>query len=211
VRAVIGNKIEDINKEKFKEITNGYSRVEIDLGTGDGRFVYKNALSRKDVFFIGIDPAEKQLEIYSKKAIKEKLQNLIYILGSIEFLPEELKGSSDKMHINLPWGTLLENVVKPTKEGLDRLLGLLKEKAELEIILGYAPELEPTETKRLDLPPINMDLVNDIIIPAFEYRGFHMMEFFEMSKKQLGEVETTWAKRLSFGRDRRIYKILFSN
>lgn len=210
MRIVVGNKIEEIDKQKFQETTSNYSSIEIDLGTGDGRFVYKNALLRKGALFIGIDPSEKQLEIYSKKAVKENVQNSIYVVASFEMLPSELKGTADKVYINLPWGTLLENIVVPTKGGLDKLLELLKEKGELEIILGYAQELEPSETKRLNLPPIHLGLINDIIVPAFEERGFHAKEFYEMTKKQLVDVETTWAKKLRFGRDRRIYKIVFS-
>ncbi|MFH1899403.1 MAG: class I SAM-dependent methyltransferase [Patescibacteria group bacterium] len=210
MRVVTGNKIEEINKQKFQEMTGGYSRVEIDLGTGDGRFVYKNALLRNATFFIGVDPAEKQLEIYSKKAAKEKVQNLIYVVSSFEMLPSELRETADKIYVSFPWGTLLENIVKPTKGGLDKLLELLKEKGELEIILGYAQELEPSETKRLNLPPIHLGLINDIIVPAFEDRSFHAKEFYEMSKEQLGGVETTWAKKLRFGRDRKIYKLVFS-
>lgn len=210
MRVVVGNKIEEISKQKFQEITSNYSSIEIDLGTGDGRFVYKNALLRKGALFIGIDPSEKQLEIYSKKAVKENVQNSIYVVASFEMLPNELKGTADKVYITFPWGTLLENIVVPTKGGLDKLLELLKEKGELEIILGYAQELEPSETKRLNLPPIHLGLINDIIVPAFEERGFHTKEFYEMTKKQLVDVETTWAKKLRFGRDRRIYKIVFS-
>jgi hypothetical protein len=87
---------------------------------------------------------------------------------------------------------------------------LLKENGTLEIILGYAQEFEPTETKRLNLPPITLGLINDIIVPAFEDKGFHAKEFYEMSKKKLADVETTWAKKLRFGKDRKIYKIKFS-
>ena len=210
MRSVVGNKIEEINGEKFHELIDNYTRVEIDLGTGDGRFVYKNALSRKDTFFIGLDPAEKQLEIYSKKAVKEKVANLIYVTASFEILPNELKETADKVYVNLPWGTLLENIVKTTENGLNKFLKLLKEKGTLEIILGYARELEPSETKRLNLPPINLGLINDVIVPSFEEQGFHAEEFYEMNKVQLTDVETTWAKKLRFGRDRRIYKIVFS-
>jgi tRNA G46 methylase TrmB len=74
VRIVVGNKIEKINKQKFEEITSKYPRIEIDLGAGDGRFAYKSAVSKKDTLFIGIDSAEKQLEIYSKKTVKERLR-----------------------------------------------------------------------------------------------------------------------------------------
>jgi 16S rRNA (adenine(1408)-N(1))-methyltransferase len=210
VRIVVGNKIKEMKGEEFLKLAESYPNVEIDLGTGDGRFPYKNALLDKDTLFIGVDPSEKQLQIFSKKAVREKVQNLLYLVASFEMLPKELTRVSNKVHVILPWGTLLENIVKPTKDCVNILGELLRVNGVLEIILGYAPEFEPSETKRLSLPPISLGMINDVIIPTFESNYFKIEEFFEMSKEQLANIETTWAKKLRFGKNRKIYKILFS-
>lgn len=206
---VIGNQQKEINKEDFGKIAGGFRRVEIDLGTGDGRFIFKNALVFPEVLFIGIDPAEKQLQIYSKKALRRKLNNALFVVGSTENLPCELLGSANKIYITLPWGTLLENIVKPTKEKVLELGNLLKGTGQLEITFGYAPELEPSETKRLELPEINMELIEKVMVPVFELANFHLKNLEEIDKEGLKNLETTWAKKLKFGKDRKIYRVVF--
>jgi len=210
MRQVIGNKQKEINMGEIKNLISNYPTVELDLGTGDGRFVYKKALINSDVFYIGTDSSEKQIQIYSRKAVRKKLTNILFAVGSIENLPKELESIGDKIYINLPWGTLLEFVVKPTKEGVIKLSKLLKDKGKIEITFGYAPEFEPSETERLRLPLIGDGLIEESIIPIFESCGFKSEGYSKLSKEELKDIETTWAKKLKFRKDRDIYKMCFS-
>ena len=209
MRLVIGNKQKEISEKEVKKITEGFKRVEIDLGTGDGRFVFKNAVISPETLFIGIDPSEKQLEIYSRKAVRNKLKNVLFVVGSVENLPSELFSSANRLYITLPWGTLLEKIVKPTKSKISELAGILKSNGEMEIILGYSPEFEPSETKRLDLPTIDDMLMTNSIVPVFKSCGFELIKLENINKEQLKDVETTWAKKLKFGKDRKIYRLVF--
>ena len=209
MKVVIGNNQKEITKEDLENIVSKYSCVVLDLGTGDGRFVYKNALTNPNTLLIGVDPSEKQLQVYSKKSVRSRLNNVLFIVGSIENLPLESDGIIDKININLPWGTLLESIVKPTKDTVSKLSRLLKKGGEINIIFGYAPDLEPSETKRLDLPVIGTELIEKTISPLFMSCGFTLENFREMSKKELKDIETTWAKKLNFGKDRKIYNISF--
>ncbi len=207
---VIGNKKVKISAGDFRNLAKNFDRVVLDIGTGDGRFVYKNALKNPTTLFIGMDPAEKQLEIYSKKAIRKKLKNALFVVGSIENTPTELFDSVNKIFITLPWGTLLENIVKTNEKLLKNLWGMLKNSDDLEIIFGYVPELEPSETERLNLPNIDADFIKGEFIPSFEKLGFQLKIFTKVEKKELGKTETTWAKKLKFGKERKIYKTTFS-
>jgi len=207
---VLGNKRVEMSRENFEKTLEKYKSVELDIGTGDGRFVYKNAIINSSTLFVGIDPAEKQLEIYSKKAVRKKLTNTLFVISSVENIPSELFGTATKIHITLPWGTLLENIVKPNDKFLQTLKNLLGKTGDLEIIFGYIPELEPSETKRLSLPDIDENFIKISVIQAFEDFNFHLVNMNELSKKDVGNLETTWAKKLRFGRDRRIYKLAFS-
>ena len=209
MKLVIGNKQKEISKSEFKKIADGFSHVEIDLGTGDGRFVFKNALLSPETLFIGIDPSEKQLEIYSKKSVRNKLKNVLFVVGSVENLPPELFSIANRIYIILPWGTLLEKIVKPTKNKVCELAGMLKSHGEIEITLGYSPEFEPSETKRLDLPEIDDELINNSIVPILKNCGFELKKLENIKKDQLKDTETTWAKKLKFGKDRQIYRIVF--
>ena len=210
MKLVVGNKQKEINKEELKVLIKDYPSVEIDLGTGDGRFVYKKALVNPNVFFIGIDPSEKQIQIYSREAVRKKLKNILFVVSSIENMPNELESTSDRIYISFPWGTLLEYVVKPTKEGIVELSKLLKDKGKIEIVFGYAPEFEPSETERLQLPLIGNELIEESIIPIFESSGFKSEGYSKLNKEELKDIETTWAKKLKFGKDRDIYRICFS-
>ena len=53
-----------------------HNKTIIDLGTGDGRFVFKSAQANPNNLYIGIDPSEKQLQAYSKKINTNRLENL---------------------------------------------------------------------------------------------------------------------------------------
>ena len=151
---ITGDKKNELDKETFRNICGKYEKVILDLGTGDGRFVFKNALKNKSTLYIGLDPAEKQIQIYSKKSNRRRLKNALYVIGSLENLPEELYSAFDKIFINLPWGTLLEKIVKSDEIYIEELATILKKNGEIEIIFGYLPELEPSETERLSLPLI---------------------------------------------------------
>ncbi|HPD74391.1 MAG TPA: class I SAM-dependent methyltransferase [Patescibacteria group bacterium] len=204
---ITGDKKNELDKETFRNICGKYEKVILDLGTGDGRFVFKNALKNKSTLYIGLDPAEKQIQIYSKKSNRRRLKNALYVIGSLENLPDELYSTVDKIFINLPWGTLLEKIVKSNETYTNELFKILKKNGEIEIIFGYVPELEPSETERLDLPVIENE--SDVLKAFSTFKKiFEVIEMKRLLKDELEKIETTWAKKLKFGKDRFIYKIV---
>ncbi len=204
---ITGDKKNEMDKNSLREMCSKHKKVILDLGTGDGRFVYKNALKNKNSLYIGLDPAEKQIQIYSKKANRRRLKNALYILGSLEKIPEELLSSTDKIFVNLPWGTLLEKIVRSNETYTKRLSKILKNDGEIEIIFGYVPELEPSETERLNLPKIENE--SDVLKAFSTFKKmFEVVEMKRLLKVDLDKIETTWAKKLKFGKDRFIYKIV---
>jgi len=207
VKIVMGNKNMDLSENELKGLIKCYDKTMADLGTGDGRFVYKSALRDPNNFYVGIDPSEKQLQIYSKKALKKKLPNVIFCLSSLEMLPNELSGKVDELTIILPWGTLLQNIVLPSEEICKTLGGLLKTGGEIEIVLGYHQDLEPAEVGRLELPDLSTSYVEHNIVPAFKKSGFELVSLEKLEKRSLKKLETTWSKKLSFGKMREIFKL----
>jgi len=206
---VLGNKKTEIDKNELNDLAKCYDGVIIDIGTGDGRFVFKKALLKKDFFFIGIDPSEKQLLEYSKKTVRKKLPNLIYAVGSVEQLPNELENVAQKIYINLPWGSLLSSVVSPNKEIINNIGNLLKDDGNLEITLGYHEQSEPSEIERLNLPELNENYINSNLVPIYKECGFELSSVEKIEKKDLKKIETTWSKKLSFGKDRDVFKLVF--
>lgn len=185
-----------------------FKKIIIDLGTGDGRFVYKKALNNPENFYYGLDPAPSQFKDYQRKINRRKLNNIKLIQGSVEDLPTYLKNSADKIYVNLPWGTLLQNLVKGKVESI---ISLLKNNlGTIEIILGYDENFEPTETDRLELPKLKKELLEKSLIKSMNKKGFDLISFEDISKDDLKKLETSWAKKLSFGNPRKIFKLIFA-
>jgi len=211
MQIVKGNKKEELTREQLEKIISMNNEVIVDLGTGDGRFIFKNALDNPNNLYIGIDPSEKQLEVYSKETNKKRLENALFVVGSIEKLPEDLYGIADYLYVNLPWGSLLESIVNPTKDGVSTLASILKSEGIMEITLGYHDEAEPGETQRLNLPALNEELVKEVIYPAFgAFGNLELEKYKQIDKSELKGLETSWAKKLTFGNERPMYKLIFS-
>lgn len=210
MQVIKGNKEVKLSKEDLNKTISEYNNVIIDLGTGDGRFIFKQASENPNNLYIGVDPSAKQLEVYSKEVNKRRLGNAMFVIGSIELFPEELFGVADYLYINLPWGTLLQSIVNPSKQSVSTLANILKSKGTLEITLGYQDESEPGETLRLELPVLNEELIKETIYPAFAaYANLELEKFKQIEKVDLRGLDTTWAKKLTFGNERPLYKLIF--
>ena len=209
MKIVIGKALKELDRNEIKNLLKTFEKVEIDLGTGDGRYIYKKAKTNKDTLFIGIEPIQKQPEEYSRKAQKEKISNAVYVLGSIEFFPEELIGKADKLTIILPWGSLLQSLTNPNNEKTPLISNILKNNGTLEVVLGYSQELEPTETRRLELQDLSEDFLRKTIVPTFEKSNLRLTELKSLDKSCLKKIESTWSKKLSYGKDRPLYLLKF--
>lgn len=205
MKIIKGNKQLYIDVAQIANLLQSYKDVEIDLGTGDGRYVYKKAKKNPLCLYIGIDPSEKQLQVYSKKALKGKLENAVFVLASIESTPDELADSAVVININLPWGTLLKTIMRPELENLKKVAALIKKGGVLKIVLGYTQEFEPTEVERLELRNINKDQITKVLAPEYLKANLKITICKELEKEELKNIESTWSKKLSFGKDRPIY------
>jgi len=188
----------------------GMGKVIVDIGTGDGRFVYAGAKTHPENLYIGIDPILKQAEKYKSKANKERLKNLKFIRASVENLPDEVSGVADKVFVNFPWGSLLAGVAKGEKNLAKNISGVLKKGGRLYITFGYSSTSEPGETKRLELSNLSEDELHDEIIPAFKKAKLKLNKVVTLGKSEIFEMESSWAKKLTFGRERKIYRLEFT-
>ena len=193
---VKGNKTIEMEGNKVLESIEGFEKVVVDLGTGDGRFVYKNALKDPGTLYIGMDPSEKQLKIYARDVQRKKLGNVLFVVGSIEHLPDELEDLVEIIYVNFPWGSLLETFVKPVKYGLMNLKKLLKKGGIIKVVFGYDKLLEPSEAKRMNLPIMDLEYIKGVLIPEYKKLGLEIVEYGQFDRERQ-KVETTWYKRLN--------------
>jgi len=180
--------------------------VIIDIGTGDGRFVYQCARENPNKFYIGIDPNVRPLEKISEKIHRKPdkggAPNVLFIQAAVEDLPSELNGVADEVHVHFPWGSLLRAVANGEIAVLENLRRICSAGALLEVVLGLDPQRDQAEIERLGLTPLSLDFIDKQLIPNYTTAGFELVERGILSASDWPHFKTSWAKRLK-GNERR--------
>lgn len=178
----------------------------MDIGTGDGRFVYQCARQNPTKFYIGIDSNAKPLEKISMKATRKPAKggspNVLFLKAAIEDLPTELNAAADEIHIHFPWGSLLRAVATGDETALRGLHRISAPGCLLEVVIGIDPERDGKEIERLALPPLSLDHLESVLAPRYETGGFRMIEKGTMPAADWPRLHSSWARRLQ-GNDRR--------
>jgi 16S rRNA (adenine(1408)-N(1))-methyltransferase len=182
--------------------------VIVDIGTGDGRFVYQSARENPAKFYLGIDANTKPLEKISMKATRQPARggaaNVLFVQAAIENLPGELSDTADEIHIHFPWGSLLRALAIGESEVLRSLHRISAPGCLLEVVIGIDPERDRAELERLDLPSISVDYLRNVLGPTYEKLGFRFRESGVVSPSDWPHLKSAWARRLQGNDQRRV-------
>lgn len=186
--------------------------IVIDIGTGDGHFVYRLARQNPKKFFIGVDASPRPLEKISEKIhrspAKGGLPNVLFIQAAVEELPPELDGVADEVHIHFPWGSLLRAVAAGDEKVLQSLRKVCSQEALLEIIIGLDAERDRTEIERLGLGPLSIEFIDAELGGRYQAAGFEIVERGVLPSSEWPRLETSWAKRLGGSEGREVIYII---
>jgi len=148
---------------------------------------------------------------YSKKAarplIKGGLANALFVHAGVEALPEELTHLATGITILLPWGSLLKAVALPEIALLKNIARLCQKNATLRVILGYQNSAEQKVIEQLGLPILTPDYLNTTLRNAYSEAGFSI-QWRYLNQVALKTLQTTWAKKLAYGKERQFVEIL---
>jgi 16S rRNA (adenine(1408)-N(1))-methyltransferase len=154
--------------------------VILDIGTGDGRFVYQSARENPAKFYLGIDANAKPLQKISMKATRQPAKggapNLMFVQAAIENLPAELNDTADEIHIHFPWGSLLRAVATGDADVLKNLHRVSAPACLLEVVIGLDPMRDESEITRLELPPLTAEYLSTTLAPQYEGARFKIRE-----------------------------------
>ena len=180
--------------------------VIVDIGTGDGLFVYQSARLNPGKFYIGIDanvrPLEKISEKIHRKPAKGGAPNVLFIQSAVEDLSEELNNVADEIHVHFPWGSLLKAVAAGEEQALRNLRRICTPEALLEIVIGLDDSRDRSEITRLGLAPFTIELIDTVLVSKYRAAGFTITERGSLPASEWPEFKTSWAKRLR-GKDTR--------
>jgi 16S rRNA (adenine(1408)-N(1))-methyltransferase len=201
VAAPSDNSIEERSKNS-SPLTGEFTGegVIVDIGTGDGRFVYQSARQNPNKFYIGIDPNVKPLEKISERIHRNPAKggapNVLFVQSAVEELPAELNGVADEVHVHFPWGSLLRAVVDGDAEVLRNIRRICSTGALLEVVTGIDLARDRSEIERLGLPVLSLEFVDRVLIPRYAAAGFEIFERGVRPASEWPEFDTSWAKRL---------------
>lgn len=167
-----------------------YTDVEIDLGTGDGRYVRTVALRHPERFVIGVDACRENLRAVSR----DTLPNALYLIANGLALPYELDGRATRLTINFPWGSLLAGLLDADSGLPLRLTMVVRQGATVELRLNAGALAEAG---------FALDVGARRVQRALAAVGFTVREPQPLGPAELRALPSTWAHRLAFGRDPR--------
>jgi 16S rRNA (adenine(1408)-N(1))-methyltransferase len=186
--------------------------IVIDIGTGDGSFVFQSARQNPRKFFIGIDanprPLEKISEKVHRKPTKGGLPNVLFLQAAVEELPTELDGVADEVHIHFPWGSLLLALMFGDYDVLCGLRRICSPGALLEIAIGLDQERDKAELERLDLTFPNLEYFQSVLPERYRRAGFEITETGTLPPTGSKSLQTSWAKRLAGNQERQLTYIV---
>jgi predicted RNA methylase len=188
-------------------IKDGRSAV-IDLGAGDGRYVYESARQDPSRLYIGVDPDADAMSKYayrsSRKPARGGVDNARFVVAAVERLPEEINGLAALLRINFPWGSLLRSLLEPDRETLDALAKLAPG-GEFEIVFSYDPEHDTGAFAHGPLPPLDEPLIANVLLPAYTEAGLHAEKHRRLTQDEALAIPSTWGRRLLHARPRDVY------
>jgi 16S rRNA (adenine(1408)-N(1))-methyltransferase len=153
------------------------ARVLVDIGTGDGRYVYRVARANPTWLCIGIDANAEVMRGSSYRASRKPSRggagNAVYVRAALDALPRALDGIADEITVLHPWGSLLDAVT--TGEGLARVARIGKPAAQLVVIVNRSAMRCEIDTAAYARAGLLVQRVDD----------------------QLGTAGTTWGARLA--------------
>lgn len=204
-----GKKSININKNEFASKLAGYNSIYIDIGTGQGSFIYKRAKENPEAFYLGLDAAVDNMVENAKKILKKPekggLKNVLYIVSSIENPPSELENIADHLYVNLPWGSLLEGVVKGGEDVMSKITFIAKNNASLKITTTYSVFHEEGEIAKRGLPELNNNYFENELSHLYNKFGIDINSINTLTCEDLKGFESQWAKKLAYGKQREIF------
>ena len=149
----------------------------VDVGAGDGRFALELARDDPSTLAIALDASTDRLVDGARLARRHGVPNVLFVVSSIERLPDMLGGIADRATIHFPWGSLLGGVTRDDEAVLAPLARLLRIGGRLELVLQ----------------------ASDVAVDAFERHCLVLCERRPATAAEVTRTRSSWAKRLGIG------------
>jgi 16S rRNA (adenine(1408)-N(1))-methyltransferase len=185
--------------------------VVLDLGAGDGRWVYDSARGDPVRFYIGIDPDADALSESafraSRKPARGGVTNAAFVIAAVERLPPELAGLAGHIRINFPWGSLLRALLEPDAGVLRSLGAMAAPGGSFEIVFSYHPSHDTGAFIGAPLPALEPAYIEATLMPAYRAAGLEVTEHRRLAQDEALAIPSSWGRRLLHARPRDVYYV----
>lgn len=198
VKVVRGKQIITIEGQILRDEAIRAEHVIIDLGTGDGRWIYRIARRSPSWLCIGIDANAQQMRDVSfragRKLSRGGARNLWFVRSAVEGLPDALNNLADEIHMQFPWGSLLAAIFKPDVAILARIARIGKLDARFVVRVNGSILDDPRSWGHGDLPQNVFDVPGRLERP-YAMAGIRL----KTVEVRTEEFPTSWGRRLGSG------------
>ncbi len=136
------------------------------------------------------------------------MPNVLFVQAAVETLPEELQGIATVVQVQFPWGSLLRGVAGGDQLVMQNLRRICRLNARLQVTLGFDLERDRSEWERLELPAISIDYPERALAVRYREAGFRIVKTEPVLTAELGELHSSWAKRLHRSDSRLFFRIV---
>jgi 16S rRNA (adenine(1408)-N(1))-methyltransferase len=185
--------------------------VVIDLGAGDGRWVYDCARADPSHYYIAVDPDSDALSESafraSRKPARGGVDNAAFVIASVERLPPDLQGLAARLRINFPWGSLLRAFLQPDPAILRSVAGLATPEGAFEVVFSYHPDHDTNAFIGDPVPPLEIRYIESVLAPAWGEAGLHVTLHHRLTQDEALAIPSSWGRRLLHARPRDVYYV----
>lgn len=129
------------------------------------------------------------------------MPNLLFALARAQDPPPALCGRADDIRVTLPWGDLLEGVALVDPDVLGGLAALARPGARLRIVVNGEPWSTNAPKRMRQLPQVTPEYVRSALVDRYADHGIAIKDTRRMTRNEIHDLHSTWAKKLCSGRD----------
>ena len=209
MRILQGTKVVEASGDWRPRLDALERRVVVDLGAGDGRYVYESARDDASSVYIGVEPDAEAMSDYAYRAARKParggVDNALFVIASVQQLPPEMSRVADLVRVNFPWGSLLRGLLEPNAATLQQFASLLKQDGTWQIVMSYDPAHDTGAFAGEALSLLDAAYVESVLVPAYEAYGLCVTESRRLTQDEALALPSTWGRRLLHARPRDVF------
>jgi 16S rRNA (adenine(1408)-N(1))-methyltransferase len=160
----------------------------VDAGTGDGRYPLHVARARADTLTIGLDASADALAYAARRAVRERLPNLLLLRGPVESLA--LDCVADEVTVHFPWGSLLRGALCEDETVFAAICRLPRPGGALTLMLSVTTRDGRTPFDDRDIARVRR---------AYRSGGLILADERAITRADVDVARSSWGKRLRVG------------